>query len=215
MTRWLALVLILLLVIGCAPWVRPPEEKGLRYAGPVEIGISPGGFLPGTQIQYLGKGEDGALVVIQGQQAQRKIGDSLNWQGDLATGAAADLNLRVLLIAEEELHLLGALNLIIAEAEPRPAAIDESAPVRFKLPVEYAIKTGETIPGTTISYLGKAVDGAHLGNIEGYPYREVGDSIVWRGQLRDRIWLELNLRTVLFSDNALNVAGTAELWITP
>ena len=63
--------------------------------------------------------------------------------------------------------------------------------------------------------MGETEKGAHLGNVEGYPYREVGDSIVWRGQLRDRLWLELNLRTALISEKSLNVAGIAELWIAP
>jgi hypothetical protein len=81
--------------------------------------------------------------------------------------------------------------------------------------VDYQVKKGAAIPGTVLIYLGQTDQGAHLGNIEGYAYRQVGDSIVWKGQLRDGVWLELNLRTALIGEKSLNVAGTAELGITP
>ena len=216
MSRWwiCGLGILLLLAVACGPG-RQDQENELRYGGPIEFGISQGEFLPGTGIQYLARTEEGAQVSIGGQQALKKIGDSLNWVFNPVDGVAADLGLRIVLFTGEELHVLGTAKIIIQEAAPQPGEIDDSAPIRYKLPVDYTIERGERIPGTGITYLGQTEQGAHLGNIDGYSYREIGDSIVWKGQLRDDVWLELNLRTVFIGEDALNVAGTGELFITP
>jgi hypothetical protein len=213
--RFGAVVLCLLvLLVTCMP-DRGGQRGELHYRGPTELSIARGEFLAGTPLQYLGKTEDGTLVSIEGQQALKKTGDSLNWVHNPVDGVAVDLNLRVALITEEKLHVLGTVKASVLDPVPHPAEIEASAPIRYKLPVNYRIKKGQTIPGTDILYLGETEKGAHLANVEGYPYRELGDSIVWRGQLRDRLWLELNLRTAFISKNSLNVAGIAELSITP
>lgn len=218
MAKWriysLAILILLLLAASCGPGKRE-ETHELRYAGPIEFGIGQGEFLPGTGIQYLGKTEEGALVSIGGQTALKKIGDSLNWVFNPVDGVAIDLGSRIVLITGEKLHILGTAKIIVQEPAPRSGAIDSTAPIRYKIPVDYHIKKGATIPGTGVTYLGQTEQGAHLGNIEGYGYREIGDSIVWKGQLRDRIWLELGLRTVFIGQETLNVAGTAELLIAP
>jgi hypothetical protein len=205
---------LLVLLVTCVP-TRGGQAGDLHYRGPVEIGIPRGEFLAGTPIQYLDRTEEGALVSIEGQQARKRIGDSLNWVYNPSDGIAVDLNLRVMLITEDKLHVLGTAKVTVVEPAPRPAVVDGSAHVRYKMPVDYHLKKGQTIPGTTILYLGETEKGAHLGNVEGYPYRELGDSIVWSGQLREDLWLELDLRTALISENALNVAGIAELSIVP
>jgi hypothetical protein len=213
--RFGAIVLgLLVLLVTCMPG-RGGKTGDLHYRGPTEIGIAKGEFLAGTPIQYLGKTEDGALVSIEGQQALKKTGDSLNWVHNPVEGVAVDLNLRVALVTEEELHVLGTAKVTVLDPVPQTAEVAPAAPIRYKLPVNYHLKKGQAIPGTTILYLGETEKGAHLGNAEGYPYRELGDSIVWRGQLRQGLWLELNLRTALISKNTLDVAGIAELSIMP
>ena len=214
MKRWLVVVGLGLLLAACAP-LGTGEQGELRYAGPVEIGIVRGELLPGTDIQYLGKVADGAQVSIRGEQALKKTGDSLNWEGDLMDGVAVDLELRVAVITEEELHVVGTVQMTVADPDPRPEPVNSGAPVRYKVPVAYRVEKGQAIPGSVVTYLGKADDGARLGNVEGYAYRQPGDSIVWEGKVRDRVWIELDLRTVLFTDDALSVAGTAELWFAP
>jgi hypothetical protein len=123
--------------------------------------------------------------------------------------------LRVVLITEDKLHVAGTAKIEIADPVPQAAAVNESAPIHYKVPVTYRVKKGASIPGTIYIYVGETDLGARLANMEGYAYREVGDSIVWKAQLKDHIWLELNLRTVLITDNTLNVAGTADLWTAP
>jgi hypothetical protein len=211
MQRVLVLGLFVLLLTGCSgPWT-----NRLPYAGPVEVGIPQGNYLPGTGIQYLGKTEKGAQVSIGGKQATKKIGDSLDWKDDMVPGVSVDQTLRVAAITEETLQTVGTVRVIVSQPRIQPEPPNADAPVHFKLPVGYHIEVNETIPGTTISYLGKTEEGAQLGNIEGYAYRKLGDSIIWETRLRPGIWLELNLRTVLITDTLLDVVGTADLWITP
>lgn len=221
MRKWLILGLLFLLLVLAVTCVPGGGGDGgdLTYRGPLEMGIGKDEFLPGTEIRYLGKAEDGALVSIAGQQALKKTGDSLNWVYNPVEDVAVDLNLRVILVTEDKLHALGTAKIVVVDPTLQPAAVDESAPIRYKLPVDYRVKKGQAIPGTTITYLGKTDQGAHLGNIEGYAYRELGDSIVWKGQLRPGgdggVWLDLDLRTLVIGEDSLNVAGTAELWIAP
>jgi hypothetical protein len=214
MKRWLVVVGIGLMLVACAP-LGTGEGGELQYAGPVEIGIVRGELLPGTDIQYLGKVADGAQVSIGGEQALKKTGDSLNWEGDLMDGVAVELDLRVAVITEEELHVVGTVQVTVSDPDPRPEPVNSTAPIRYKVPVAYRVEQGDAIPGSVVTYLGKTDDGAHLGNVDGYAYRQPGDSIVWEGKIRDRVWIELDLRTVLFTDDALNVAGTAELRFAP
>lgn len=209
--RILVPVLTLLLLTGCeAEWI-----NRLPYAGPIEVSVDQGKFLPGTDIQYLGHTEKGAEVSIAGQGAVKKLGDSLDWRGDMVRGVAVDQTLRVALIKREALHSIGTVRVIVTNPTIEPGSVNQSAPVHYKLPVGYHVEIGRTIPGTTLAYQGKTGTGAELANIEGYPYRKVGDSITWQGKLREGLWLELSLRVVLFTESQLDVIGTADLWIAP
>lgn len=187
----------------------------LPYAGPAEVGIPKGEYLPGTEIKYLGKTSDGAELSIAGKRALKKIGDSVEWKADMLPRVSVDQTYRVILITEDVLHVAGTARVIVANAIPEAAEVDETAPVHFRFPVGYHVQKDTAIPGTPIIYLGKAEQGAQLGNVTDYSYRRVGDSIVWKGKLRDRLWIEVDLRTALISEDTLDVLGTAELWIDP
>jgi hypothetical protein len=212
MRKWFAIVLILLLLSACSPddWA-----NRLPYAGPVEKGIGKGDFLPGTPIQYVERTTDGARVSIEGKQAVKKLGDSLDWKADVRSGVNVDQTYRVALIAEDTLHVAGTARIIIWNAIPEPGPANTEAPMHFKLPVGYHVEKGQTIPGTTLTFVGKTEQGAELGNAEGYPYRQAGDSITWEGKLREGVWIELDLRTALITAEVLDVVGTADLWIQP
>jgi hypothetical protein len=82
-------------------------------------------------------------------------------------------------------------------------------------PVAYTLKKGETIPGTLLTFKGKADEGAELGGTDDYPYRKVGDSIVWSGAIRENVWLELDVRVGIYTGQSLAVAGLASVWIEP
>lgn len=212
MRKSFALLLLVLLVTACTSedWTQE-----LTYAGPTEINLEPGEFLAGSDIQYVGKEDSNARLLIGGQQALKKVGDSVDWQGDVLSGVHVEQSLRVAFFTGETLHLAGTATVTIATPQPRAETANTSAPVHLKVPVAYHVEKGQAIPGSVVTYQGKTEQGAHLGNIEGYEYRKFGDSIVWQGKLRDGAWVELDLRTGLILDGSLDMAGTADLWLAP
>jgi hypothetical protein len=126
-----------------------------------------------------------------------------------------DETLRVILITDDALQTAGTVRIIVTNPQPQAEEVNTSADVHFTLPVGYHVKVGESIPGTEISYLGKTEDGAQLDRPEGYDYRKLGDSIVWEGKLRPGLWIELDLRTALITEDQIDVLGTAGIWIEP
>jgi len=208
----LLLLLVLLAVSACGTqdW-----RESLAYAGPVEIGIEQGTFLAGTDIRYLGETADGAQMVIGGQQTTKRIGDSLNWEGEMAPGVMVDLSLRIIFVTQDTLQTAGTVGVTVEGAQPVVEAADTSAPVHYVLPAVYRVEQGSAIPGTTVTYEGQEPEGARLGNIEGYDYRRVGDSILWEGRLLPGVWLDLVVRTAMITESQLDVVGTADLWIQP
>jgi hypothetical protein len=74
---------------------------------------------------------------------------------------------------------------------------------------------GQTIPGTTLVYAGETDQGAAFSGTAQYPYRALGDSLIWLGQLRGNVYVRHNLRVVTYSANSLTLGGTAEIWVVP
>jgi hypothetical protein len=217
-SRWKIFAVLGLLLVGVVS-CGPSSGKGsveLAYTAPVEISVKAGENLPGTSIRYVGKSEKGAEVLIAGQHAFKQKGDSLDWKGDPVEGASVDLSLRILWFTEETLHLAGTGKVVVRQPAPQPALIQEDWPLKFSnAPVTYGVARNEYIPGTTIEYLGKEGEGAHLGGIDGYPYRKGADSILWEGKLREKVYLRLNVRVLYIGENSLRVGGTASIWIVP
>jgi hypothetical protein len=212
---FITLGLLLVGVISCGPGSGKGPVK-LTYTAPVEIGVKAGENLPGTSIRYVGQSEKGAEVLIAGQHAFKQKGDSLDWKGDPVEGASVDLSLRVLWFTEDALHLVGMGTVVVQQPSPQPAFIEAEWPLKFTdAPVAYGVARNEYIPGTTIEYLGREEEGAHLGGIDGYPYRKGADSILWEGKLREKVYLQLNVRVLYIGEDSLRVGGTANVWIVP
>jgi hypothetical protein len=216
--RWKVFIALGLLVIGTVS-CGSDSRKGageLTYTAPVEISVKAGENLPGTSIRYVGKSEKGAEVLIAGQHAFKQKGDSLDWEGDPVEGVSVDLSLRTLWFTEDTLQLAGTGKVVVRQPDPQPAFIQTDWPLRFtNAPVTYGVARNEYIPGTTVEYLGKEEEGAHLGGIAGYPYRKGADSILWEGKLREKVYLRLNVRVLYIGENSLQVGGTADIWIVP
>lgn len=212
---WLIMLLLLAVAIAsCLPWQEPPEGQ-LVYTGPTEQGIPAGYYLPGTDIQYLGLSGESAELLIGGQRAEKKKGDSLDWDGHPMEGVTLNLKQRVVWFGEETLHAAGTARLAIEDTQPVAARFPDEPPATFKLPTTYNVKQGEIIPGTTISYAGETDDGAELAGVEGYPYRKIADSISWEGQLRQGVFLKLGLRVAFFNEKQLQVVGLATVALVP
>ena len=213
--RWpLLFAMLALTLAACA---RELPSGTMEYATAFERGIPVGQTLPGTDIKYIGKTEQGAQMTIGGQQALKRALDSLTWRGQVAPGVTIDYNLRVITFDSQSLQAGGTAKVVVSDVKPQAApvtALPQDVPT-FKGVVTYRVARGKAIPGTTITFEEKTPDGARLGGLDGYPLRKTADSIAWTGQLADRVYLELDLRLVAFSEDAMQVTGTATLYLKP
>lgn len=198
-------------LVGCLR-ESPTQPNPLVYSLPTKLTIAAGEKLPGTDILYHHQGEDGAHLIIEGQEALKRKGDSLTASFSPRPDTSVDLELRIAWFTDEELHLVGTAKSSIEDVSPVPGTIPTSAPIQFSGPVAYGIGKGAVVPGSTIIFEEKTDEGVKLGGIEGHPYRKVGDSIFWEGTLRDDIYARLNLRVLQASDSGLHVGGMVTLW---
>ena len=214
--RVLGLVAVLLLAVwflnGCL--IRPNKSQTtLKYNLPTKLTLRAGEALPGSSIQYERMDEEGAYLLIDDQQALKRKGDSLDWEGSPVEDVLVDLDLRIAWFTEEALHMVGVADVVVDDVNPRPAQPQTSSPITYSGPVLYNLARGATVPGTTIVYESETEDGVRLGGLEGYPYRRAGDSIFWEGMLNDHVSIRLDLRVVQYSERALRLGGVVTLWI--
>ncbi|MHB1296687.1 MAG: hypothetical protein ACYC4R_17050 [Anaerolineae bacterium] len=205
----------LALVLALAGCIATPIQPGdtLTYTLPTTIKVDLGQELLRTGIRYERLGEDGAHLRIDGQDALKRKGDSVDWEGSPLAGVAVDLAMRVLWYNENAVHLAGTATVNVKDTNPRSGGATTTSAISFTGPVAYAVGKGDPIPGSTLRYDGNTEDGARLSGVDGYPYRKVGDSVVWEGVLRDQVSLRLELRVVQYDEEGLRLAGTASLWI--
>jgi len=76
--------------------------------------------LPGTDIKYIGKTEQGAQMTIGGQQALKRALDSLTWRGQVAPGVTIDYNLRVITFDSQSLQAGGTAKVVVSDSSPKP-----------------------------------------------------------------------------------------------
>jgi len=207
------LLVFLLILAGCGSSGAPVGN--LSYSGPSKVALHAGDRIPGTDIVMLEASKDGAKFKIGGQIASKLSGDSVDWRGNVADGVSMDLHYRVAWLGANSARLIGTVTLDISGVDPKQAGWDGNAKLKFTLPVTYFVKKGGYIPGTTLSYKGRAEKGAEIGGVEGYPYRKIADSIVWTGKLRDNVYLKLVSRVGLYDNSRLQVVGLATIGIQP
>jgi len=215
-TATMLVVLGLLLSFLPACQRKPPGGPWeLLYIAPFETGIEKGSDLPGTGIRYVGLSDKRAEILIDDQAAFKQKGDSLDWKGNPMENVNLDISLRVLLVTEETVYVGGTAKTTVSDPRPEAASISE-VPVKYSnAPVTYRVEKGDSIPGTLVKYVGKAEEGIELRGVAGYPYRKLGDSIVWEGKLREKVFLQLNVRVLFIADDFIRVAGTATLLLAP
>jgi len=209
---WIGSVLAVAVVVGCLG--KPGRGSStLTYRLPTKLSVTAGSTIPGTDIRYERMTKDGARVIIEGQPALKRRGDSLDWSGSPLDGVEVDLKLRVAWVTEDELHLLGTAKVVIAEASPRTEPIVTSSAIKYVGPVAYGVGKEAAIPGSTLTYEGETAEGARLGGMDEYPYRRTGDSILWEGALRDHVYARVDVRVLQFDNKGLRVGGLVTLWI--
>jgi len=227
-----ALLLVLaLFTLACrieVPKFKPDEpeppatsDELLSFQVPVSVlTLGPGESIPNTQLVYQGHEDNVYSLLIDNQLAEKRIGDSVRWQGSIAPGVNVNYNLRVApSILQEDLLLGGSVEVEVfspVPVETESGLIGAERNVHFgNIFIDYRVPFYEYIPGTTIFFEGVDGDEAMLSGTSGYPYRAVGDSITWRGQIRDNVAVEYSLRVVSANEDELRVLGTASLWIDP
>ncbi|MBM4466521.1 MAG: hypothetical protein FJ014_13365 [Chloroflexi bacterium] len=219
MRKKATILIVLGLLLSFLPTCQRKPKDGpleLLYTALFESGIEKGSNLQGTGIRYVGLSDKGAEVLIDAQTAFKQKGDSLDWRGSPVENVDLDLTLRVLWFTEEKLYVGGTAKLTIRDPGPEVASIPTEPPVQYSnAPVTYQVEKGNYIPGTLIKYLSKQEEGIELSGVEGYPYRKLGDSIVWEGKLRERVFLQLNVRVIFIAEDFISVAGIATLLLTP
>jgi len=219
MKKTAAVLVVLGLLLSFLPTCQrtlPGGPLELLYIAPFETGIEKGSDLPGTGIRYVGLSDKGAEILIDDQAAFKQKGDSLDWKGNPAENVRLDLTLRVLWFTEETLYVAGTARATVRDPVPEVASIPTEPPVKYSnAPVTYRVEKGDSIPGTLVKYLGKAEEGIELSGVEGYPYRKLGDSIVWEGKLKEKVFLLLNVRVIFIAADFIRVVGTATLLLTP
>jgi hypothetical protein len=213
--RLLVLALVIALVIlsaGCG--LLSGQESGkLTYRLPTEVTVPVGSALPGTDIRYERMTDQGAYLRIKGQEALKRKGDSVDWNGALAPAASGELRFRVAWYTNQAIYLVGTAKVVIEDPQPQALATITSS-VKFTGPVAYSVAQDTRIPGTLVTYGGKTPDGAKLGGVEGYPFRKEGDSLLWEGRLREGVYCRFELRVLQYDEKNLRVGGLITLWIT-
>ncbi len=200
---------LMLGLTACA--LQPEGPSPLVYEGPYRVDLAVGQGLPGTDVRYLGLGPRGARVQIRGQEVIRLAGDSIEAEARPHPTLKARYQLRVYAYDERALHAFGTVRVELQEVRPRAAPLPSSAAVRFTAPVTYRVPKGGVIPGTSIVFAGKEEGRARLEGVSGYPYRNVGDSILWTGQIHPMVYLDATFRVLLIEEGWLTVVGTAEV----
>ena len=211
---WILGALLLSLAMGSCLLPQGRVSSALVYTFvPSRITVQVGETIPGTDIRYSHQSENGAHVIISGQPALKRQGDSLNWSGEPRPGVKVDLKLRVVWISDAQIELLGTTKVTVQNAQPRRAAIVTSSSMEYGGAVAYNVRKGNEIPGALLTYEGETEEGARLGNMDAYPFRRAGDSILWEGMLVDDVYVRLDLRAVQYNERSLSVGGWATLWI--
>jgi hypothetical protein len=194
-----------------------PVGDTLTYFVPVyNVTLSPGEYVPGTQLRYIRKNGDAYDVTIDGLSATKRTADSFIWQGVVAPGVVARYSLRLAPALGDRLIAAGLVN--ISVLNPVPVPLQGATPVTSTLHYggiidRFIVPVGTVVPGTTIVYEGQAQEGVQLGGTGGYPYFAQGDSVIWSGRLRDNVTIRYDLRVEGFDENNLRLLGTAELWL--
>ncbi len=199
--------------LGDLPLVQTPPG-GMIFNGPIERGLRVGDRVPGTDIQLVGVSDAGAEFTIAGLRSVRVAGDSLDYDGAWpgVPGVTYNLRMRIYRVGDQSVRAAGVHQLTVQGVQPvQTNASISDATLRF--PFTTGANMGENFAGITYSYLGADDRGAQIGGLpEGdYPYRKVGDSLFWAGNLRPDMAAEYNLRMMTYNESNARVGGTVKL----
>lgn len=187
---------------------------GIAFQGPLELSLSAGQTIPGTDIRFVQaeSGGDAAQFEIAGLRAPRRMGDSLDFDGGWpgASGVSYHLRLRVYQIGNGQVRAAGVHRVIIQNVQPRVAPVNvEGDEHALRFPHTVTTGAGQSFPGMTLVYSGFESRGAQLAGLpEGeYHYRKIGDSVEWAGLLTPEIPVVYHLRMLYYQEANATVGG--------
>lgn len=184
----------------------------IAFQGPVDVQLEPGQSVLASDIRLRRAAGDVAEFEIAGLNAARRLGDSLDYDGAWPGAANIQYNmrLRVYYLAAGQVRAAGVHRVVIENARPQAADVALRAePMTF--PYIVSANAGQQFPGMTLGYAGQESRGAVLAGLpEGeYPYRKIGDSIVWTGRLRGDVEVEYQLRMLYYQEGSARIGGIA------
>lgn len=193
------------------------DELGvLTVQGPTERSIAIGEQIPGTDIQLASISDQGAIFRIAGLNAQRSRGDSLDFDGPWPGVDEVDytVRLRVYYIGTESVRAAGVHRMIIRDIQP----VAGSAPQHdnyVRLPFSVDANNDQRFKGMTLGYIGSAERGAEISGLaaDEFPFRKIGDSILWEGTVRPDIPVRYNARLLFYSEQNARIGGTVSLYL--
>ncbi len=186
----------------------------IRFSGPLERRINVGERIPGTDILLTAGGEGEATFQLAGLNSVRRVGDSLDYDGDWAglPGAPYNARLRLYSIASDHVRIAGVHQLTISDIQPLAgAAVSGAFTMRF--PYTNGVDVGGVFHGLTYGFAGSTERGAQITGLatDAYPYFKLGDSLRWIGALRPDIGAEFNLRMLNYGESSARVGGIVTL----
>jgi hypothetical protein len=218
MLRTSALMVLLalaLLLSACSfiPGVSGGSSGTLSFDGATENGLRPGETITGTNIRFIGDTGDGAEVMINDQRAIKKVGDSLDWKGTVAPGVEVSMPQRIVLVSKDRLQTVGTVRVTISGVNPQPGQAPAGGRYVYKVGSGSTVRKGDRVPGTTLVYRGKTDEGAQFEGTGDYPYRRIGDSVTWQGQVAPGVYLDTTLRVGAYTDDIVTLAGLATITV--
>lgn len=194
------------------PGLQAPAN-GVVFAGPTERKVDVGQAIPGTDIQLVSISDAGAEFTIDGMRSTRRVGDSLDFDGNWPGigGVVYNVRLRIYTIGDNSVRVAGVHRLVVENVDPVVGSPGLERSAQF--PFTATVDLGGTISGTTFRYAGPDERGAQIGGLpEGeYPYFKTGDSIVWQGNLRGDIPARFVVRVLFYTETTLQVGGVVSL----
>lgn len=214
MLRTSALVVLIALLLGACSFI-PGASRGssgsLSFDGATEHGVRPGETIPGTNIRFVRDTGDGAEVTINDQRVIKKVGDSLDWKGTVAPGVDVSMPQRIVLVSNDRLQTVGTVRVTVTGVSPQPGPVPAGGRYTYKVASGASIRKGDRVPGTTLVYRGKTDEGAEFEGTGDYPYRRLGDSVTWQGQIVPGVYLDTTLRVGAYTDDVVTLAGLATI----
>jgi hypothetical protein len=187
----------------------------IRFSGPIERRVNVGERIPGTDIMLTAGGQGEATFQIAGLNSVRRVGDSLDFDGDWVglPGAPYNTRLRLYSIADDHVRIAGVHQLTVPNIQPMEGTpVSGTFTMRFPY-TDSAEVGGGAFDGITQGYAGSTERGAQITGLPQnvYPYLKTGDSLRWIGALRPDIGAEFNLRMLNYGENSARVGGIVTL----